>query len=88
MGASFQHFGDQVWTPAGTEKGNQNGSPSWARLMENILFENKSGGHFGSLKFGVREPSHTARRGEPAASLFFKCEPQARVRAVSLVPVV
>ena len=88
MGASFQHFGDQVWTPAGTEKGNQNGSSSWARLMENILFENTSGGHFGSLKVGVREPSHTARRGEPAASLFFKCEPQARVRAVSLVPVV
>ena len=37
---------------------------------ENMLFESKLGVHFGSPKFGVREPSHTACRGRPAASLF------------------
>ena len=42
------------------------------------------GGPFWVPQFGVRGPSHTARRGRPASSLFVSVsQPQAGVRAVS-----
>ena len=82
-GALFQHFGDQFWTPAGAEKGNQNGSPNWARQKGKHVIREQIGGPFWVPQvWRPRTQSHSMQ-GETGGQPFCKREPQAGVRAVS-----
>ena len=75
----FQHFGNQIWTLAGTKKGNQNGPPNWACIKGIFMFERKSGGPFWVPFFGVSGPSQRACRRGPVDRYFASvCQLQGR----------